>query len=548
MRLLWAYDHPTTRYQEVNFYMDAGLEVIVSLGDPSTLRYDRDYHNEVSRLYPDWRSSVTLPASIVEKLRRISLTDNGGLVSDEWAALINRFIDIIIVPADAPVIEKIMNWYEGYLLYRVMGAPDHVAMLENLAAIERIAQRCGGRLVLAPGLKNVIPFAEANLSTKYVYLNCWVSDERLTKYWSQEESKPRVCTAISYIDFHPFFQSQYDNIIKHINSRPLVVVGKNDKRSDRCSDSRIVGGVPTRRLHGIMAESRVFVDSGVSPEHLIWPPIEAMAMGIPVLYTRWSALSAAGLDEGYSEKDLQSAGMCDDFAAIDAWVEKRFEDFEFLNAVVARQKEIFLKGAFNRNKAMVNMIEFLEHVRSHRTRTITGPFADIALDAEHYRRRAAERPVGSSMGRLDGKEVVKYGRLIRPYEISAQIGQLEKDTSGHFVRRARPTSDDKGCLVNDYLPSLDVGEYTLTIAFDVEDGQGEIGQIGIWAAGARRFSETAVSVRASALGYQEVQVEFVITPTCVGMQREARFYWNQTSTVALRWLRIVRSTMHTSGA
>ena len=104
IRLFWAYDHPTARYQEVNLFIDSGLEVVVGLGDPSTLRFDKSYHDETDPLYPDWRSSLTLPSSIVERLRRIDLFRNSGHVSPENAELINSLIDIMIIPADAPVI------------------------------------------------------------------------------------------------------------------------------------------------------------------------------------------------------------------------------------------------------------------------------------------------------------------------------------------------------------------------------------------------------------------------------------------------------------
>jgi len=536
LRLLWAYDHPTTRYQEVNLYVDAGMEVVVSLGALPLARFDPEYHNETHALYPDWRSSLTLPASVVERLRRVPLTQHGGALDPESAALINRYIDVLIVPADAAVVARIMSWYGGYLLYRVMGAPNARGMLENLAEVEKIAAGSGGRLWLAPGLQNVMPFSSPTLREQFVYLNGWVSPERLHFSWKGRQSAPQACTAISYIDFHPFFADQFDQIREALRETPFIVVGKNDKRAEKCADARILGGLSTEALHHAIADSRVFVDAGTVPEHLIWPPLEAMAMGVPAFFTRWSGLAAAAMDEGHSESALREAGMCEDFAAIDAFLAKHLHDFDRLQEIAARQRVMFLEECFSREKALRNMRAFLEIVKSRRTRPIEAvtPQA-LAIAAEQCRRTGPEAQPHGSVALLDGDEAARLQRLLRPTEVRGDVGRMQAAANGHYVRTCVEGEDGPGFMVVDTLPSLKPGVYRLRAALEVRQGRGELARLGvIGAAGA----EDGVAVTATRPGYLEVELPFEITRATVNAPREVRLGWHGKGVLSLLWLRL----------
>lgn len=541
IRLLWAYDHPTARYQEVNFYIDAGMEVIVSLGDPATLRFDRDYHDETHALYPDWRSSVTLPASIVEGLRRVSLTQFEGIVSSAAADLVNRYIDVMIVAADAPTIANIMTWYRGHLLYRVMGGPDQSLMTRNLESIEKIAADVNGRLWLAPGLKGVVPFADPTLSSHIVYLNCWVSPERLQFEWLGEQSRPTAVSAISYIDFHPFFADQFDNLKKKLRSTPFVVVGKNDRRSDKCSDPRILGALSTTELHHTLASSRVFVDAATVPEHLVWPPLEAMAMGVPVLFTRWSALAAAGLDEGQSEETLRDAGMFADFEAIDLFLRDHLDDLDALRKLAANQRTIFLEEAFSREKAMSNLRPFLDLVRQHRTRNVDAAVDEsLRVEAEQARRRGITVRARASLARLEGSDLLRSGRLIRPSEFKGDTGKLIRMANGHLARRVVQGEAQPGNVAIDTLPSLPQGTYRLKAALVVEEGRGVLGVLAVGAHTMTGYIENATSVLARGAGYQEVEVTFTVNRDTVGAQREVCLRWDGSGAIVLEWLQIAR--------
>jgi hypothetical protein len=539
LRLLWAYDHPTTRYQEVNLFTDAGMEVVVSLGDLGAQRFDRDYHDETHPLYPDWRSSLTLPASVVERLRRISLVAREGRVDPDDATLINRYVDVIVIPADPAVVDNIMAWFGGHLLWRVMGAPDYNQLLAKLDELEEVARRHPGRLRLSPGLKSMIPHAAPTLRSDFVYMNAWVSPERMHHFWAGADSRPVVTSAISYIEKYPVFAGQFRNLRNSLQSRSLEVVGKNDKRAAACSDPSIIGPLSTQALHRTIATSRLFVDASVTPEHLIWPPLEAMSMGVPVLFARWSALTAAALDDGYSEAALADAGMLADFEAIDRFISPSFDDIPLLEAIAERQRAIFLQGCFARDKAMLNFVRFAKEVTAGRLRQTDALTPEaIVEDGARLRRRAGEPPIQRSISQLDGNTLARLGVLIRPSQVTADTGRLLADTTGHEVRRVREGKEGAGFLIKDFMPDLDPGAYRLRVAFVVRKGSGIVAKLAVGGFFPDGYREEGSEIRVSGPGHVEAEIGFAISPTDFGTAREVRLHWYGAGDIEFQWLRL----------
>jgi hypothetical protein len=538
IRLLWAYDHPTTRYQEVNLFIDSGVEVVVSLGDPSTLRHDKSYHDETHALYPDWRASLTLPASIVERIRRIDLFRNSGHVSSEHAELINSLIDIMIIPADAPVIANIMSWYKGHLLYRLMGAPNLKMMQSNLVAIGEIAARSNGRLWLGPGLKNLIPWSDPILSRDFVTINAWVSPERMHHSWTGANSAPEAATAISYIDNHPFFQEQFATLKGALNRYPFIVLGKNDKRSPRCVDAEIIGTLPTEDLHTRIANARVFIDSATVPEHLIWPPMEAMAMGVPTLYTRWSGLAAAGFDDGNDEDALSTLGMFDDFDAIDRYLAEHGNDIDTLAALAERQKAAFIDSVFSRDKARAAFEVYRDHIGANSTRDREAISPDmLAKLAQRVRRQPLVPPTQGSLGRLDGPSLVRTQRLIRPAEMRARTGQLLLDGGGQFVRRCVPGHDEHGAAILEVLPDLPAGHHVVDVALNVVEGAGHVAKLYLKTLGQGDPIVQEVGMECKGPGFIQRSISFAVAPGSEGVVRELILIWHGEVTMDLLTLR-----------
>jgi hypothetical protein len=552
-RILWCYDHPTARYQEVDLFIEAGAEVVVSLGDPATLRIDRDYHNEVHALYPDWRPTVTLPADVLERVRRAPIMRLAGRLSKEDAKLINATIDVIIIPADPPVIANILEWFTGHLMYRANGAVNRPLFFENMAKVDEIAQKHADRFWFAPGMENLIPPDSKVLKEKVVFLPVWISPERMPFRWAGGESKPYITTAISYIDFHDFFYGQYLNIKEHLEGFDYKVLGKNNREALRASAPEILGGTDVDTLYGLIAQSRVFVDAVNVPEHLIFPPIEAMQMGVPVLFIEDSGLGVVGKADGYSHDALSAAGMFQSFADIRAFLLDHIDDVQAMAAIAARQRRIFMDHCFSRDRALENFRAFLKKAPLLRrdARGVSASTREAAEAALYGFARSGGVPDRGAVGALAtaNDSATTFGRVFRAAELRGETGRLVKGQSGMLVREGRPAKDEPGWLLMDRLPPLEPGRYRLTVHVEVpEFGDGEAVWFALGTFAPEGYNEVWDRVNVGpdgripieGLTHHEANVEIEITPESVGHPREARLHWPGNTTVHFHWMRMQR--------
>src|ERR1700733_14589322 len=95
MRILWTYEHPTSRLEDMMLYPEAGFEIVPTLTEVTTSWVDNRYHDESHHLYPRWRSYVTLPVNVTEKIRRMDFWGRDFDLDGQEAALVNRHFDAI---------------------------------------------------------------------------------------------------------------------------------------------------------------------------------------------------------------------------------------------------------------------------------------------------------------------------------------------------------------------------------------------------------------------------------------------------------------------
>jgi len=349
-RIYWTYNHLVARYQEVRLLQEVGFEVVLRLDELPVSQADNSYNDEASQLYPRWRDKVSLSDDVIERLRRVNIFDTLGKPSEEERLLFNREIDVVYLGGYPDVAAGLLTWFEGVVLYRVMGFVDLPSQELHYEQLDTLKESSGDRLILSPGYAHLVE-ADRPCARNMLVFNGWVDSERMSTRWAGSQSIPRAATAISYIRFHPFHRAQYESFRGALISYDFVVLGKNDWGTDLVVDPRILGTLPADALYNEIATSRVFVDAGECRTHLIWPPVEAAYMGVPVLFTHQSGLVDPCLFAGYSESALIEAGMFNTLYDIDTFLKNSGSDIQRLQAIADVQASIFNDDVFSRNRA-----------------------------------------------------------------------------------------------------------------------------------------------------------------------------------------------------
>lgn len=524
LRLFWTYPHLVARFQEVSLFKDCGLEVVCADDELPSAEVDRAYYDERSPYYPRWRENVDIPSSVLETLRRVSIYQDGSFISAEQRALLNAYIDVIYVIGHPRTLRNLGSWFRGTLLYRVMGYPNWAAQNAAFREANAIVSAPGftAKFLYAPAYPTMTPNRFGHVARAVLAANPWVEQHRLPQEWAGERSDARAVSAISYIHFHSYFRDQYRTLARAFDRFPLAIVGKTDLQALDVPDPRILGQMPFEELYQTIAQARVFVEAGTCPNHVIWPPLEAAVMGVPVLFVRTSGLVDPLRAGGYSLADLRGMGMFDTFAEIQNFLLQHGKEIPRLREIAIRQKRAFVEHVFSREHAkralLKGLVEreqvYANPLRKDRPRRIM-PTAS----------RRQEPPVQQQLAPLflDAGE----NRWFMPQQMRFLAGRVERRNNGRPTLMLQPGRDTPGQVIETYLPPVRAGWYIATLMVEVYeklDAPALTVELGPWRDGV--FQPEQRELHAAVPGLAEFEFDLAVREGEEEAQRELRVRWS----------------------
>ncbi|SKC69809.1 glycosyltransferase [Maledivibacter halophilus] len=525
-RIFWLCTHQTLRYEEVLMLIEAGAEVIPCLGDPFWLKYDGKYDNENDDLYPYWRKFCTLPTYITEKIRRIDFWTNKGKLSVEEADLVNRWIDVIFVSSNPDILENIISWFQGYIVFRVFGHGGYTTYTEVMnkmkVNINKIAS--ADKYIWAPMLNNLENCEDPRIIKNKFYLNAFVSNKRLKFKWKGKNSKPFISTTISYLDGNPVVRHIFKEFSRKFENIPYIVLGKNSKEVVRSISDKVLGYLDDDHFYSKISESRIFVYFGVgSNYHLHYTPIEAITMGVPVMFLESSGLAQEARDFGVSNEELKRLGMCANPQEMKRQVEKNINDLYELQKLSENQHNIFSK-IFSRETALSKTKNFLKKIQPYvKNLRINEYKEDIELD--NISKNDCFRNNSMKMD-LPTQPDERVNFSIE--NINAFTGKLLYDHKGKFIgRRVEEGTDSAGIFIGNYLGKMKAGEYLFSMELNSSnESKSSLGafSIGIWKLQYKILNSRDVSN--IKVGKNIIDLFVKISPENSDLLKEIRFVWN----------------------
>lgn len=529
-RIYWLGCHQTLRYEEVPMLIEAGAEVIPDIGDPNWLRYDNNYNNENHRLYPHWRISCRLPTNIVERIRDISFWENRGKVTGEEADLINQYIHVIFVSHYPDILENITKWFKGYVVYRVFGIGDYTTytqLMKNMNIdIDNLISN--DKYVWAPIRNSLHADEDPRILKNKLYINAFVSGERLRYKWKYKKSEDFISTNISYLDGNPVSREILKNFSNEFSEIPFVVLGKNSKNAAKDICDNVLGYLDDNDFYLKIAESRIFAYIGLSSNyHLHYPPIEAISMGVPVFFLEKSGLAQEARDKGISNDKLRRIGMCESIKDMRKLVIKNINNFDELKRIANNQSDVFSQ-IFSRKKALERTKEFFNKIQSYvlkqRKMEDTKPIYFNIVKKKTYQSNYIEEDIPTNIG----EEIVFSLEKIQGFS-----GKLIYDHNGRFVsRRIERNLDSPGLFAANYIKKMTAGKYLFSLEIkSLEKCSDSVGMflIGIWNPQFNILNSQEISNLKSGKNIIDLIVEVSLKE--VNLLKELRIVWNGIHTI-----------------
>ncbi|HSW94127.1 MAG TPA: FkbM family methyltransferase [Gammaproteobacteria bacterium] len=352
LRILYGASHRVLRFEEVPLFIEAGFEVIPVKAHWEIFRIQEPGADDPAHpLYPNWRETCTIPNAVIEKIQAIDilkyqdLNAGSGRVSPHDAALLNEWIDIIYIPNLLPPVPRVLSWFKGLTLFRVYGEGKIMTYDEwaansgaNLNLLRIYDARYATMLMLYT-LNG--PEHRSILGTNVFHVGPSVTRSRVTGQWKGDTSS-RICnTSLSYIYENPHWTDIYHEFCEVFKDIPLRILGKNNKSHEVLKrDNRVTGIIKNDKAYlDILTDCRCLIDPGTSPFHTHYAPLEAIIMGIPVIFMESSGM-AQEIIRVIPKDQLTNCGICTDFSEAKKIMQHCLDDINYAKEVSANQRMI----------------------------------------------------------------------------------------------------------------------------------------------------------------------------------------------------------------
>jgi len=369
LRILYGASHRVLRFEEVQLFIQAGFEVVpVKAHWDIFATHEPGVDDPAHPLYPEWRETCSIPDAELEKIQAIDLLKyqdlnaSGGMVFKKEAALLNQWIDIIYIPNLLPVVPKVLSWFEGLTLFRVYGEGKIMTYDEwaasshgDLNLLRKYDERYATMLMLY-SLNG--PEHASILGSHVFHVGPCITKERIVGKW-QAEHATKICnTALSYISGNSHWREIYGEFCDVFKNIPLRFLGKNEKTQEPCkSDRRVIGIVENDQEYlELLTDCCCLVDPGTSPFHTHYTPLEAIIMGIPVVFLESSGMASEIL-RVIPRSELVDCGICVDFVEAAAVMKKCLEDIDYAKQISHNQR-IIAEKMFSPRAVLKQIQEF----------------------------------------------------------------------------------------------------------------------------------------------------------------------------------------------
>jgi hypothetical protein len=233
--------------------------------------------------------------------------------SPEDRVLLNTWIDAIIVASFSRIARGILRWFSGFVILRAFGGYPYAGVLRpatyvghrDLNAIAHSAQ-----YYWCPILPYLSATVDPRLTRNEIVVPAFVTAARLPYRWFGTSSKPYICDVISLIA--RYRQQFYEAYTRSFGELPMRIFGNNDRTGALANDDRIVGPLDDDHYFRGIATSRLMVYFGSDTKfHLHYHPLEALTMGVPVVFSGAGSIAHHARYYGTSDRELGEMGMCD---------------------------------------------------------------------------------------------------------------------------------------------------------------------------------------------------------------------------------------------
>lgn len=281
MRVAWLLTHKALLDFEVPLILSLGYEVFV----PKITSSD---NKNVSSNYFKYDASLV---NMKEELEILNQCNFYAPITDEIKNLLNKHFDICF--CDLLVWKCNENLFNGKTYIRIFGR-EHPHNYSSFPSLNNLANN----VYLACAYNEIIMYESSHLAAKSVFLPLGINKSHFDNYKWMNTYKS-IAFVCSYIDTNIYYSNIKREFVDNFKDFPYKIYGHNNS-----GDDRVILKNDADYYNELSKHSVMFYHSK-EPRHLHYHPIEAIAIGIPVIYVG-GILANINKGAGYS-KSIEEA-------------------------------------------------------------------------------------------------------------------------------------------------------------------------------------------------------------------------------------------------
>lgn len=327
-RILWLLSHVALLDMEPAVFEELGYEVYtpkIPLFDISagiTYKYDK---------------TLSLPQDVIERLNQVDFFQRN--IDGEVYEILNEYFDVCIVGSTPDLLRNIINKFKGVIAYRAFGRisaeESHTLMIAKTLGVSYLKkiEDMGKRFFFLQISENIDEIECECFRRRSLYVPIGFKKGQLpVNEWKGTENKILfVCPRIGISDY---FKNVYNNFKHEFKEFPYIVAGSQPVRIEK--DENITGYLGTDEYKKLFLDCKVMFYHSQEPRHIHYHPLEAIMVGMPLIYMAGGQLDVLGGDK--------LPGRCKDYSEARKKLKKVLRgDRAFINKVVKSQCKLVEK-------------------------------------------------------------------------------------------------------------------------------------------------------------------------------------------------------------
>ncbi len=327
-RVLWLINHKTLTEFEPELLLDLGFEVYIPKLFPQTIE------NRSAGVTYEFDHNLTIPSEVLHRLNGFNFyTDK---ITPRIRRDMNEYFHILFVSNFPFMLQEIFTHFEGHIIFRVFG---HAQDITYSGTLEQILgkgfgdtiETLGDRFHFGIAYKGIELIEPPYLKNRELYLPIGLPErffQRENKYTGNDNRLLFICPLIIE---SPYYKHIY-SLFKHdFSDIPHIIGGWQSKKVD---DPSVLGQIEREEFDQLLVNMKVMYYHSLEPRHIHYHPLEAMALGMPVVYMEDGML-------GRLKESVNQPGSCKTIREARKKIKRILEgDTALINSICTEQKRL----------------------------------------------------------------------------------------------------------------------------------------------------------------------------------------------------------------